>query len=434
MEAKSGTKPFRILSLDGGGTFALIQARALDNLFPGENGHQVLSHFDLVSACSGGSIVAAALIEGYSPREIFALFDNPANRHALFGRLPWYRSLLQLLTGVFSPTSAVGHRFSTDGKLAFLHRILPQMGTTSLHNLHGVLNDSIAALRKQREEPGRPTSFLFVTYDFDRDRARMMRSDVTSPAASFPHRQQRATLAQAAHASSTAPINWFDKPAEFDGSRFWDGAMTGYNNPVLAGVVEAIAMGVPRHDIGVLSLGTSTVFLPECGSEGIPDALCRPRASTGFLPELVKVGKTIIADPPDAHTFIAHLMLDGGLPADVSCCPYTDTAIVRMNPVIQPIIDRTTGLWSAPAGWSVDDFRRIADMDISARRQEDVDLIKRLCDGWLRDDWHNQPVRGCGIWAEPSSDSPGLPNTDRLCEVGHRWYSDAKSAWTALSA
>ncbi|MBO3701263.1 MAG: patatin-like phospholipase family protein [Candidatus Accumulibacter sp.] len=434
MEAKSGTKPFRILSLDGGGTFALIQARALDDLFPGENGHQVLSHFDLVSACSGGSIVAAALIEGYSPREIFALFDNPANRHALFGRLPWYRSLLQLLTGVFSPTSAVGHRFSTDGKLAFLHRILPQMGTTSLHNLHGVLNDSIAALRKQREEPGRPTSFLFVTYDFDRDRARMMRSDVTSPAASFPHRQQRATLAQAAHASSTAPINWFDKPAEFDGSRFWDGAMTGYNNPVLAGVVEAIAMGVPRHDIGVLSLGTSTVFLPECGSEGIPDALCRPRASTGFLPELVKVGKTIIADPPDAHTFIAHLMLDGGLPADVSCCPYTDTAIVRMNPVIQPIIDRTTGLWSAPAGWSVDDFRRIADMDISARRQEDVDLIKRLCDGGLRDDWHNQPVRGCGIWAEPSSDSPGLPNTDRLCEVGHRWYSDAKSAWTALSA
>lgn len=434
MEAKSGTKPFRILSLDGGGTFALIQARALDDLFPGENGHQVLSHFDLVSACSGGSIVAAALIEGYSPGEIFALFDNPANRHALFGRLPWYRSLLQLLTGVFSPTSAVGHRFSTDGKLAFLHRILPQMGTTSLHNLHGVLNDSIAALRKQREEPGRPTSFLFVTYDFDRDRARMMRSDVTSPAASFPHRQQRATLAQAAHASSTAPINWFDKPAEFDGSRFWDGAMTGYNNPVLAGVVEAIAMGVPRHDIGVLSLGTSTVFLPECGSEGIPDALCRPRASTGFLPELVKVGKTIIADPPDAHTFIAHLMLDGGLPADVSCCPYTDTAIVRMNPVIQPIIDRTTGLWSAPAGWSVDDFRRIADMDISARRQEDVDLIKRLCDGWLRDDWHNQPVRGCGIWAEPSSDSPGLPNTDRLCEVGHRWYSDAKSAWTALSA
>ena len=433
MEPGLGKKPFRILSLDGGGTFALIQAKVLADLFPGEDGHQVLSHFDLVSACSGGSIVAAALIEGYSPREIFDLFDQPINRHALFGRLPWYRSLLQLLTGVLSPSSAVGHRFSTEGKLAFLHRILPLMGTTSLQNLHGILNDSIASLRAQRQEPGRPMSFLFVTYDFDRDRARMMRSDVASPAASFPHRQQRATLAEAAHASSTAPINWFDKPAEFDGSRFWDGAMTGYNNPVLAGVVEAIALGVRRSDIGVLSLGTSTVFLPECGTEGIPDALCRPRARTGFLPELVKVGKTIIADPPDAHTFIAHLMLDGGLPLDVSCCPYTDTAIVRMNPVIQPVIDRATGAWDVPAAWSIEDFQRIAEMDISARRQDDVDLIKRLCDGWLQDGWHNQPVRGCGIWTSPCAQSPPA-NSDSLCEIGHRWYSDAKSAWTALSA
>jgi hypothetical protein len=132
MEARPGKKPFRILSLDGGGTFALIQAKVLDDLFPGEDGHQVLSHFDLVSACSGGAIVAAALIEGYSPRQIFELFDNPVNRHALFGRLPWYRSLLQLMTGVFSPSSPVGYRFSTDGKLAFLHRILPVMGSTSL--------------------------------------------------------------------------------------------------------------------------------------------------------------------------------------------------------------------------------------------------------------------------------------------------------------
>ena len=436
MESSSGNKPFRILSLDGGGTFALIQAKVLDDLFPGEDGHQVLSHFDLVSACSGGAIVAAALIEGYAPREIFGLFDNPVNRHELFGRLPWYRSLLQLLTGVLSPSSPVGKRFSTDGKLAFLHRILPGMGSTSLQDLHGILNASIASLRARRDEASRPMSFLFVTYDFDRDRARMMRSNVSSPAASFPHRQQRATLAQAAHASSTAPINWFDKPAEFDGCRFWDGAMTGYNNPVLAGVVEAIALGVPRRDIGVLSLGTSTVFLPEQGTPGIPDALCRSRARTGFLPELVKVGKTIIADPPDAHTFIAHMMLDGGLPLDVSCCPYTETAVVRMNPVIQPIIDRATGEWTVPAGWSIDEFRRIAEMDISASRQDDVDLIKRLCDGWLGDGWHNQPVRGCGIWASPPSQSPSptSPSTDRLCEIGHRWYSDARAAWTALSA
>lgn len=433
MRFSSAKKPFRILSLDGGGTFALIQAKVLDDLFPGEDGHQVLSHFDLVSACSGGAIVAAALIEGYMPREIYGLFNNIVNRHALFGRLPWYRSLLQLLTGIISPLSPVGHRFTTEGKLEFLHRILPTMGTTSLQSLDGILNNSIASMRARINVVGGPISVLFVTYDFDSDRARMMRTNVSSPAASFPHREQHATLAEAAHASSTAPINWFNKPAEFSGGRFWDGAMTGYNNPVLAGVVEAIAMGVPRHHIGVLSLGTSTVLLPECGTQGIPNALCRSRARTGFLPELVKVAKTIIADPPDAHTFIAHLMLDGGLPLDISACPYTETAIVRMNPVIQPVIDRATGTWNVPVGWSVEEFRRIAEMDISASAQDDVDLIDRMCEGWLQDGWHNQPVRGSNIWVSPSSHAP-LANTDHLCEIGHRWYSDAKFAWKVMSA
>jgi hypothetical protein len=41
--------PFRILRLDGGGTFALIQALALDALDPGQSGHEVLSPFDLGS-------------------------------------------------------------------------------------------------------------------------------------------------------------------------------------------------------------------------------------------------------------------------------------------------------------------------------------------------------------------------------------------------
>ncbi|MCP5267933.1 MAG: patatin-like phospholipase family protein [Zoogloeaceae bacterium] len=433
MDTRSCSKAFRILSLDGGGTFSLIQAKALEDLYPGEDGHQVLSHFDLVSACSGGSIVASALVEGYSPRAIFELFDNAENRNALFGRLPWFRTLLNQVTGVFSSSGGVGQRFSTDGKLAFLRRILPTRGAISLQDLHGELNDRVGAVCRERGELPRGISILFVTYDFDRDRARMMRSNSASPAASFPHRRQRATLAQAAHASSTAPINWFDKPAEFDGSRFWDGAMTGYNNPVLAGVVEAVAMGVPRADIGVLSLGTSTVFLPEQGTDGVDERLCRARAETGLLPELVKVGKVIIADPPDAHTFIAHLMLDGGLPGDVSCCPCTETSIVRMNPVIQPVVDPESGAWSLPPGWSLDEFRRIAGMDISATKSDDVDLIKRLCDGWLQNHWHNQPIRSCGTWAAPPTSQP-VANTAHLCEIGHRWYADARSAWFRMAA
>jgi len=53
---------FRILSLDGGGTWALIEAMALGDLYPGETGHQILSHFDLATANSGGSIVLGGLM------------------------------------------------------------------------------------------------------------------------------------------------------------------------------------------------------------------------------------------------------------------------------------------------------------------------------------------------------------------------------------
>ena len=50
---------FRILSLDGGGSWALIQVMALINLYGGDaTGHQVLRDFDLVAANSGGRVMS----------------------------------------------------------------------------------------------------------------------------------------------------------------------------------------------------------------------------------------------------------------------------------------------------------------------------------------------------------------------------------------
>ena len=49
---------YRILSLDGGGSWALIQVRALIDMYGGgTTGHQVLQDFDMVAANSGGSVV-----------------------------------------------------------------------------------------------------------------------------------------------------------------------------------------------------------------------------------------------------------------------------------------------------------------------------------------------------------------------------------------
>ena len=58
---------FRILSLDGGGSWALIQVKALIDLYSrtgdGKDvtGHDILRKFDLIAANSGGALTLAGL-------------------------------------------------------------------------------------------------------------------------------------------------------------------------------------------------------------------------------------------------------------------------------------------------------------------------------------------------------------------------------------
>lgn len=420
------TKPYRILTLDGGGTFALIQAKALADLYPGQCGHEVLSHFDLLVGCSGGSVVASQLIEGRSPLEIFNLFNTIEKRKRLFGALPWHKSMLSRLTGRFL-SEPIGPRFSTRGKMNFLQEELPLTGMKPLHSIAETLKPKLNGFRQQRgETTDRSFAVMIVTYDFDRDRARMLRSNWQSTAANFPkHKNSSLDLAEAVHASSTAPVNWFDSPAQFDHGRYWDGAMTGYNNPVLAAVSEAVAEGIAPQDVGVLSIGTCAISLPPASTKGIDQRMLAPKTKSTFVPSLAKVGKMIIADPPDAHTYLAHLMLRGKVPQSQAECPMTDTAIVRMNPLIRPVPDDgDRPRYTAPDGWTVTDFERLLKLDIATVEDNDVDLIKRMCDGWLRDHWHNQAVRHGGQYPPQAGTS-----TEQCWEIGHSHYSKAKSAW-----
>jgi predicted acylesterase/phospholipase RssA len=421
-------KPFRILTLDGGGTFALIEAKALDDLYPGQSGHEVLSHFDMVVGCSGGSVVASLLIEGLSPREIFEMFDDIENRKQLFGALPWHKALLSRITGALG--NSVGPRFSTAGKLQFLRNGLPTTGDVPLHEVQQELRTQLESHRRNRNDPSdRDFQIMIVTHDFDRGRVRMMRSNWQSAAANFPrHKNSSISLAEAVHASSTAPVNWFDKPAQFDHGRYWDGAMTGYNNPVLAAVAEAVAQGVPRENIGVLSIGTSAISLPPAGTPGVDVRMLAPAAKASFMPSVIKVSKLIISDPPDIHPFLAHLMLGGSIPADPQHCPELNTPVVRMNPLVQPVFgslaEEGPAQMRVPAGWTVEEFARLIQLDIATIENADVELIKRMCDGWMRDEWHNQPIRHGGNYPPAS-----LRDLDRCWEIGHRVYGQAKRAW-----
>lgn len=62
---------YPILSLDGGGTWAVLQVMALQEIFGAEaSGHDVLANFKLVAANSGGSITLGGLIENKTLKQL----------------------------------------------------------------------------------------------------------------------------------------------------------------------------------------------------------------------------------------------------------------------------------------------------------------------------------------------------------------------------
>src|SRR5882762_6940950 len=154
VRSRSG-RPMKILSLDGGGTWALIQARALGALFGANTaGHDILRWFDLVAANSGGSIVAGALAANFSPAQIATLFREQV-KTIFVPRADGLDRWIGKLIGLDAPWSA-------EQKLYGLQRALSGLGTRTLPQV-------------QASAPGLP-HFLISTYDYDRRRVRFFRS------------------------------------------------------------------------------------------------------------------------------------------------------------------------------------------------------------------------------------------------------------------
>jgi patatin-like phospholipase/acyl hydrolase len=118
---------YRILALDGGGTWALIQIKALMALYGrSATGRSVLQEFDLVAANSGGSIVLGGLVEDLPLSDILDLFENQARRQAVFSTTHSFGDrVLHDLTGL-------GPKYSAENKLAALQNAFPVRGATPL--------------------------------------------------------------------------------------------------------------------------------------------------------------------------------------------------------------------------------------------------------------------------------------------------------------
>ncbi len=405
--------PFRILSLDGGGPWSLIQARTLGRIFaPDMPGRELLSHFDFVICNSGGAVVVAGMLANMTAQSIESdCFANQPRLHEIFEKTAPTTDPAAVLLRQFGVDF---YEYSTTGKLAALREVLGAVADTRIPDLPSLFAPGLTAPK-----------FLFTAFGYDRLRELHFRSDLASPAASFS-RDTPLTLAEAVHASSTAPLLYFDAPAVAGSGtsrvRFWDGGVGGYNNPVLQGVAEAIAYGISREAIQVISIGSGTVLQP-LASE-FPDAdasLVRATPDYTLVRDLRKIAGAILDDPPDAASLHAYLLLGRPLPQrNAGVVQPRDTQdFVRFNPLIRPHL--VGGTWQAPASFQGGDWTTLSDLELICIQPEQIGMLQKLTDCWMASspqDIPNQPVR--------------LTWPDFTCELGHASFKDALAAAQAM--
>ncbi|MFN0219037.1 MAG: patatin-like phospholipase family protein [Hyphomicrobium sp.] len=426
---------YRILSLDGGGSWALIEVMALQAIY-GEHcpGHEVLKHFDLATANSGGSIVLGGLLTNKPLSEVLNFFLQADARTRVFDRLPFDfdkegKPLRSVWNQTLSFISPVGARYRTSSKFTGLRGLLDPTGDRTLQDLHQYF-----VMRY-----GKSLHFLICAFDYDRKRAKFFRSNAQSMAGSstmqkpsFVPSQTSApgkdcSLAEAIHASTNAPVKYFIEPAEFGGQRYWDGAIAGYNNPVLAGVVETLANrrhGAPQvSDIQVLSIGTGTVSLPPHDSgEAVDKRLKQPgRLVSTLLGDVGMLATSILDDPPDSATFTAHVILGQPLPDPIGppkIWPPVSGSVVRMSPLMRPVRSTPTDPWRPPEGLDVERFIKIAELDLDVIEEDDVGDLVKLGELWISGKIRNQAIR---------------ENKDFELQVGHATFAEARSHWKKIS-
>jgi patatin-like phospholipase/acyl hydrolase len=383
----------RILSLDGGGAWAMLQAIALKDVFGDIPGRQILAHFDLAVANSGGSIVLGGLVEDKPPSEIIALFDQQSSRESIFAKTACIENLLSHIP--------IFPKYSTAGKLAGLTKVFGASGALPLSSFTG---DAWV-----KGPNGADVKILIVALDYDAMRARFFRSYGTPHGATADN----VPLVQAVHASSDAPIEFFDAPTQWNGHRYWDGAMAGLNNPLMAGLVDLIGAGASARDIVALSIGTGTVKLaPPQAVPSAPAALTETHAPPGVMNDLKKAAGCVTDDPPDMATFTAHVILASARGAD----PTMAGPLVRLSPVVRPILDGAN--WVVPPFLDAQQFNGLTQLGMDAVDQAQVQLIAALGASWLADGARNQPIR--------------MNSDDLSSSLGEELYSAAKARWLTL--
>ena len=238
------SKPFRVLSLDGGGMRGTYTTTYLDrvaNAFATRRGVSALdigAAFDLIVGTSTGGIVACALAGGIPLSEITALYVK-------HGPLTFTRPLPG---SVFSAAGDIRKRPQALAKGSdVLRRALEgRFGKTTLGEIYTARGIALAITAT---EIGQHRAWVFKTPHL---------KETTN------HRDDHYTLLDVCLATTAAPIYRsmaaVDQPDNDIGGYnvFVDGGLWA-NNPVLVGLIDALDMTKPGQRIQIFSLGTCPI-------------------------------------------------------------------------------------------------------------------------------------------------------------------------------
>lgn len=372
---------YKILSLDGGGSWAILQLLTLKERYKDEipelSGHEILKKFDMVIANSGGSIVLCALAENWTIDKALTLFDKKDIRERIFSKNSFKETFWPVyLTKVFS----FGPKYSSSRKYAAFRKLFPEVHKYSMKDLPEFI--------------GKPSLKLIVsTFDALNNRAKFFRSYTPEG-----NTEEFVPLTKAIHGSSNAPVQYFDFPARIRADHtdtwyyLWDGALGGFNNPVVAGILEAFRLSIPLNDVAVISLGNANKLM----SENQKKRFYQVRSITikerkkkllfwrykfqfeYFKETVMNQAKTILFQPPDWANYVGMMFLRKTISEDI------ERRYIRLSPIIH--IDKNT----SPE--SNDLINKLYELDMDLTSDEDIDLLKKCFEYWKNGRIKNQPI------------------------------------------
>lgn len=249
VNSASSTKPFRVLSLDGGGVRGLYTASLLHQLCvrfsqmnksPSQSRLDLGARFDLVAGTSTGSIIAMALAAGVPLEDVVGLYRGKAG-DIFSGRMPLQtgglfakaKVALWVLQNIYSPAN------SSAPLRAALAEIF---STETVEQLYARRNIALCIPSIDAETQ---LSWVFKTPHLDR-----------------LSRDNKYSIVDVCMASSAAPVFFplhsIDRPDSSASMAhiFADGGLWA-NNPILVALVEALEVAARDQPIEILSVGTS---------------------------------------------------------------------------------------------------------------------------------------------------------------------------------